>query len=132
MASRKPAVGSNPTGYEVRASASANQVNAPVADHLQNGQSTGGGPMARCDLCNKEYDKTFEVSRNGDTFTFDSFECAIHMLAPSCAHCGCQVIGHGVESEGIVYCCAHCAREMGESGLRDRADGPVEHDAGPG
>jgi len=31
---------------------------------------------------------------------FDSFECAIHRLAPACAHCGCKVVGHGVEAGG--------------------------------
>ncbi|MEE4025741.1 hypothetical protein V1Y59_21835 [Gordonia sp. PKS22-38] len=52
---------------------------------------------------------------------FDSFECAIEALAPRCAHCGCRVIGHGVESSGTVYCCAHCARESGASGVADNA-----------
>ncbi len=51
--------------------------------------------------------------------TFDSFECAIHAMAPTCAHCGCKIVGHGVEAGGEVYCCAHCAEH--ESGLKDRA-----------
>jgi nitrite reductase/ring-hydroxylating ferredoxin subunit len=54
------------------------------------------------------------------THTFDSFECAIHALAPQCAHCGCKVIGHGVEDNGTVYCCAHCAKHEGVAGLTDR------------
>jgi hypothetical protein len=37
---------------------------------------------------------------------FDSFECAIHKMAPVCEHCGCRIIGHGVEAEGHFYCCA--------------------------
>jgi len=41
------------------------------------------------------YDKTFEVRRNDETHVFDSFECAIHALAPVCEDCGCKVIGHG-------------------------------------
>jgi len=45
--------------------------------------------------------------------TFDSFECAIHAVAPVCEHCGCRVIGHGVEAEGRIFCCAHCAAESG-------------------
>jgi hypothetical protein len=53
--------------------------------------------------------------------TFDSFECAIHALAPTCAHCGCKIVGHGVEAEGRFYCCAHCAHQVGIGGLRDRA-----------
>jgi hypothetical protein len=39
------------------------------------------------------------VKKGDRTMIFDSFECAIHMLAPVCPHCGCRVIGHGVEHE---------------------------------
>ena len=78
--------------------------------------------MARCDHCGNEYDKAFEVRQNGRTHTFDSFECAIHMLAPTCAHCGCRIIGHGVESNGTMYCCAFCARKEGVLEAVDRAD----------
>jgi hypothetical protein len=76
--------------------------------------------VARCDVCGNEYDKAFQITLEGETHTFDSFECAIHALAPVCAHCGCKVIGHGVESAGRVYCCAHCAGEEGVTGLADR------------
>jgi hypothetical protein len=81
--------------------------------------------MARCEMCGNDYDKAFQVVMGGGTHTFDSFECAIHTLAPKCAHCGCQVIGHGVEAEGEIYCCAHCAKQVGEPRLRDRAEGIV-------
>ncbi|MFP3899922.1 MAG: hypothetical protein ACLFXM_03635 [Acidimicrobiia bacterium] len=67
--------------------------------------------MARCEQCGNDYDKAFEVTAAGATHTFDCFECAITRLAPRCEHCGCIVIGHGVEVEGRFYCCAHCARE---------------------
>ena len=77
--------------------------------------------MAVCDVCGNDYDKAFEVSRGGETNTFDSFECAIHALAPECGHCGCKIIGHGVEAGGRIFCCVHCASEEGESGLADRA-----------
>jgi hypothetical protein len=77
--------------------------------------------MARCDLCGNDYDKAFEVRLAGQVHTFDSFECAIHALAPTCAHCGCKIVGHGVEAEGRFYCCAHCAHQVGIGGLRDRA-----------
>jgi hypothetical protein len=78
--------------------------------------------MARCDVCGNDYDKTFEVRRGEDLFTFDSLECATHKLAPTCGHCNCRVLGHGVEANGVVYCCAHCAHAAGESAeLRDRA-----------
>ena len=78
--------------------------------------------MARCDMCGNEYDKTFQVTTaDGQTRTFDSFECAIHAVAPECEHCGCRIIGHGVESDGRMFCCAHCAEESGVTGLADRA-----------
>jgi hypothetical protein len=77
--------------------------------------------MATCDVCGNEYDKSFQVSAQGKTMTFDSFECAISALAPTCAHCQCRIIGHGVEVSGQIFCCAHCAKARGESRLRDRA-----------
>ena len=78
--------------------------------------------MAKCDHCGNDYDKAFTVTQNGATHTFDSFECAIHMLAPRCTHCDCTIIGHGVESSGNFYCCAHCAEASGVHGMRDRKD----------
>lgn len=76
--------------------------------------------MARCDVCGNNYDRAFQVTIEGETRTFDSFECAIHACAPSCAHCGCKIIGHGVQSGQQLYCCAHCARNAGAQGIRDR------------
>jgi hypothetical protein len=52
--------------------------------------------LATCEVCGNQYDKCFEVQRDGETHVFDSFECAIHALAPTCAHCGCRIIGHGM------------------------------------
>jgi hypothetical protein len=78
--------------------------------------------MARCDHCGNDYDKSFELTMGGRTHTFDSFECAIHVLAPRCAHCDCAIIGHGLESDAKFYGCAHGATQAGVSGLRDRAD----------
>jgi hypothetical protein len=78
--------------------------------------------MARCEVCGNEYDKTIEVKVAGEAHVFDSFECAIHALAPQCDHCGCRIIGHGVESNGSFFCCAACAREeVGATTLQDRA-----------
>jgi hypothetical protein len=76
--------------------------------------------MATCEVCGNEYDKTMEITRSGETHVFDSFECAIHLLAPVCAHCGCRIVGHGVEAEEVLYCCAHCARSSGMRGVEDR------------
>jgi Rieske Fe-S protein len=79
--------------------------------------------MARCDVCGNDYDKAFDVEMAGVRHTFDSFECAIHRLAPSCAHCGCKVIGHGIEVDGQFFCCAHCARHTtGSDEVRDRVE----------
>lgn len=66
--------------------------------------------MGTCEVCGNDYDKAFQVTAAGVTHTFDSFECAIHKMAPVCEHCACKVIGHGVEVEGRFYCCASCAR----------------------
>jgi hypothetical protein len=78
--------------------------------------------VAQCEVCGNEYDKTMEITRGGQTHVFDSFECAIHAIAPVCEHCGCKIIGHGIESNGSVYCCAHCAEESGVEGARDRVE----------
>jgi Rieske Fe-S protein len=78
--------------------------------------------MAQCDVCGNEYDKAFQIVRGGETRTFDSFECAIHAMAPTCEHCGCRVIGHGVEAgDGRIFCCAHCAQRSGVEAVADRA-----------
>lgn len=77
--------------------------------------------MARCETCGNDYDKSFEVHRGDERHTFDSFECAIAAMAPRCGHCGVRVIGHGVETDDAVYCCAHCAHEEGAVAIQDRA-----------
>jgi hypothetical protein len=77
--------------------------------------------MAVCELCGNDYDKAFQITVGGESHTFDSFECAIHVLAPTCDHCGCKIIGHGVEADGTFFCCAHCAKEHGVTQVADRA-----------
>lgn len=77
--------------------------------------------MARCEQCGNDYDKSFTVTMAGQTHIFDSFECAVQKLAPICDHCGCKVIGHGVEQNDVIYCCAHCAAQEGATELTDRA-----------
>jgi hypothetical protein len=76
--------------------------------------------MSRCDACGNDYDKAFQVVAEGKTYTFDSYECAIHTLAPECSHCGVKIVGHGLEEEGIMFCCKHCAEQRGATQLRDR------------
>ena len=77
--------------------------------------------MSKCEVCGNEYHLAFQVVTVSGTHTFDSFECAIHKLAPVCAHCRCRVIGHGIEANGTCYCCAHCAHAAGVTGIRDNA-----------
>lgn len=76
--------------------------------------------MARCYVCGNDYDKAFEVKMNGNSYTFDSFECAVHALAPKCDQCGVKIAGHGIEADGKFFCCAHCAEEAGVQEAKDR------------
>lgn len=75
--------------------------------------------MAKCEVCGNDYYLSFEVTTAGNRHVFDSFECAIHKLAPTCAHCGCKVIGHGIEANANFYCCAHCVGQSGITGAVD-------------
>ncbi|HXO84551.1 MAG TPA: hypothetical protein VN803_03395 [Gemmatimonadales bacterium] len=77
--------------------------------------------MAKCEVCGNEYHLSFDVVRDGTAYTFDSFECAIHKLAPVCEHCGIRIVGHGLEKDGRMFCCDHCAERSGVTELRDRA-----------
>ena len=77
--------------------------------------------MAVCEVCGNDYEMSFTVTAAGVAHTFDSFECAIQKLAPICEHCHCKVIGHGVESNGHFYCCAHCAHAQGVQSIVDNA-----------
>jgi hypothetical protein len=86
--------------------------------------------MAKCETCGNDYDKAFTVTMSGTTHTFDSFECAIFALAPACEHCGCRVIGHGVEANGRYFCCVNCAEMVGVQDLRDRTEQDQEHHRG--
>ncbi len=71
--------------------------------------------MSRCEICGNEYRKMLEIRYQGRVGHFDSFECAIHGMAPTCEHCGCRVIGHGVEVGERIFCCANCAQMVGIS-----------------
>ncbi len=77
--------------------------------------------MNKCEQCGNVYGQTFKVTMNGASYLFDSFECAIEMLAPRCTECGTRVIGHGVEKGSQVFCCAHCARMEGITELTDHS-----------
>ena len=77
--------------------------------------------MPTCENCGNNYDKAFKVVMAGKEHIFDSFECAIHALAPTCSHCKCRIIGHGLEKDGTFFCCDHCAEKAGVKGLASRA-----------
>mgnify|MGYP002381272388 CR=1 FL=1 len=74
-----------------------------------------------CETCGNVYEKSFEIILNNNSHHFDCFECAIQALAPECAACDCRIIGHGVELNGVVFCCVHCSKSYGESELKDNA-----------
>jgi hypothetical protein len=76
--------------------------------------------MPICETCGNDYDKAFQVVMEGERHTYDSFECAIHALAPHCATCGIRIVGHGLEKDGTFFCCDHCAERHGVTELRDR------------
>jgi hypothetical protein len=71
--------------------------------------------MGKCEACGNIHARTFEVVMEGKNHVFDSFQCAIHMLATCCAHCGCGILGHGLEDGGEIFCGTYCA-------YRHRAD----------
>lgn len=66
--------------------------------------------MKQCETCGNHYENILEVRLAGKTYFFDSFECAITKLAPTCKHCSCLIIGHGVSAANEYYCCEHCVR----------------------
>jgi hypothetical protein len=68
--------------------------------------------MAACIVCGTESEHSFDILFNGGILHFDTFECAIHRLAPACGHCGCKVIGHAVTVEGARFCCTACAQRF--------------------
>lgn len=77
--------------------------------------------MQQCETCGNHYDKPMQITIDNEEHTFDSFECAIQALAPTCSHCSCRILGHGTEAEGKFYCCAHCAAADGHDEMIDRA-----------
>ncbi len=85
--------------------------------------------MATCEVCGNDYWMSFEIHAAGQVHTFDSFECAIHRLAPVCEHCSCRIIGHGVEVEGRFFCCAHCAHSSGVRAAEEIRDAAGAHPA---
>lgn len=81
--------------------------------------------MATCDVCGNEYRHPLLISVEGrpGRGVYDSFECAITGHAPRCAECGTVIIGHGVQADEVVFCCAACARRQGTHRLVDHVGG---------
>ncbi|MBB1252927.1 hypothetical protein [Streptomyces alkaliterrae] len=77
--------------------------------------------MAVCEVCSNDYEMSFEVHAAGAVHVFDSLECAAQRMAPICENCECRILGHGVQSDGHFFCCAHCARVKGHRELVDHA-----------
>ena len=75
--------------------------------------------MTVCNTCGNDYDNTIRIVKEGRSYDFDSFECAIHALAPKCENCGCRVIGHGVQYDEAIFCSVHCSSAAGVTGLTD-------------
>ena len=76
--------------------------------------------MTKCSVCGGTYKDMLVIRYRGEERAFDSFECAVHAIAPACAHCGCKVIGHGIDEGGQIFCCRHCAGVKGGTAERDR------------
>lgn len=74
--------------------------------------------METCDGCGNKYDKPLTVTRNGITKVFDSFECAIKDMAPICANCKSFILGPIFEEDGLIFCCAPCAKPEQADELR--------------
>jgi hypothetical protein len=68
-----------------------------------------GAEDETCVVCGGVPTRPLQVVRDAQVYVFDAFECAIHALAPRCPHCSCTIIGHGHQTEGELFCCAHCA-----------------------
>ncbi len=80
--------------------------------------------MATYEVCGNDDYLSFEVITAGVTHVFESFECAIHKLAPIDNHCECKVLGHSIEANDTFYCCAHCARQEGALAAADQFGHP--------
>jgi len=93
----------------------ATQFYSPLEINTANNRLSRESCVHTCEVCENEYDKAFEIIMGGERHTFDSFERAIHALAPVCPHCTCRIVGHSVE-----------ARASGTTQLKDRVEEPVE------
>ena len=67
--------------------------------------------MATCVGCGSSEGRMFAVrTYEGVTLTFDSVECALPFIAPTCDECFCQILGHALIVGDQIYCGPTCAR----------------------
>ncbi len=78
-------------------------MSAPMEHHRS-------GATTRCEVCGQEAGGGVRVVAGGLTHVFDSFQCAIHRLAPECDHCGCRILGRIFTSSGRPFCSEGCAQ----------------------
>ena len=71
--------------------------------------------MAVCEVCGNEYDKPFQVWRNGRLMKFDRVECAIQVMRPACTGCGAHIMGRGIEVGAEMFCSPGCADQQSGS-----------------
>lgn len=64
-----------------------------------------------CEVCGNQSVTCFKVYLGREKHVFDSFECAIYAMMPKCAHCRCQIIGHGVQLGDQLFCSYTCAND---------------------
>jgi hypothetical protein len=110
-----------PTAIAVAAGSAPVPIHPGFLPEPEPGAAPTSTPRRTCEVCGNDYDKAFEVLVAGTRHVFDCFECAIHALAPQCAHCGCRIVGHGMEHANEMFCCAHCAQARGVTDLKDRS-----------
>lgn len=80
--------------------------------------------MHKCEVCGNGYEQIIEIKLKGsdDVHYFDCFECAAHKLAPRCSQCDVRILGHGLEADEEMFCCAHCARMKGYTHFVDHVE----------
>jgi hypothetical protein len=94
--------------------------------------------MAKCAHCGNDYDKTFEIKRDGKTLAFDSFECAIHVMARRSVIIAAAVSSVTAWKVAVKYFAAPTAREKAvrvdcaieaSDGRRGRIDAAINRNA---
>ena len=73
--------------------------------------------MAICEVCGNEYDKPFQVWRNGRLMKFDRVDCAIKVMRPACAGCGAHIMGRSIEVDREMFCSLSCADQQRDAAI---------------